>query len=108
MLEGEAQAHSSSTRNAVEPGTPAQYDPTYRSRGHCDAGIAGVLQQPEVHRGARRLYRGANPPAVRRRPGGITAVAVYRDGLNHPVGSLDRLRVILAMIKFEHTIFALP
>jgi 4-hydroxybenzoate polyprenyltransferase len=35
-------------------------------------------------------------------------MAVYRDGIAGPTGPLARLRIILEMIKFEHTIFALP
>jgi 4-hydroxybenzoate polyprenyltransferase len=35
-------------------------------------------------------------------------VAVYREPLNKPVGVLAHLKVILEMIKFEHTLFAMP
>lgn len=35
-------------------------------------------------------------------------MAVYRPGIERPDGVLVRLRIILEMIKFEHTVFALP
>src|SRR5208282_571340 len=104
LPEGAPPARPLPAGNAAESHPSRKHAARARRGRDGDARDACLLLRAEIDRGRRRAVRLSRPRAARPAPG----EAVPLEGRQSVSTDKSRIRVVLEMIKFEHSVFALP